>query len=759
MRAAALALISIVGLAACTDPLPRCEDAFKSKHYEDAAVRCDEAFSRSGSARALTLSAWARYQLKRDAEVAALAAKLRDDARAGGLLLVAGQVEERQGRTAAARELYRLAVEREQKAQNPTGASKAAYALFRSHWADTDLRAALQSARTALAEAEKAHDGPQATNALLAVAGTLLEVGDLAGARRSLAASRSLTGVGEQERAHLLFKEALLAQAEGLSPLAAARYRQVLELTAGGKLPELRVGASLNLLELSLESGALDEATRLLEDARKALPASARNAATALWHATAQLRRAHGELPAALAALDEADKLKPADGWRWRLALERGRVHEAAGQLEQAALAYADSARGVEALRAELQLDDLKAWLLARKREPLERLFLLQARGGDARAALETAERALARTFLDAHLASASGQSREADDDSAALRADSLRALFPTLRASPLVAPAKVSEVLSALQQELALVYVEAQGTLWLLLVWRGEVTLHALGALADVSPWVDRLRQNPDDAQAAAELGTHLFPAPAKAALASRKGDARAVAVAGNGAVARLPFAALKVDGQYLAERVVLCGVPSLTALRAIRASQKQGPSGTEPVVLADAGGDLPAARAEAALLRERLHARALLGAEATRAAFLAAANASLLHLAVHSGLSPRGAWLSLAGGNVWADEVLDARVRPRTVVLSSCASAATARDEMWGSLAAAFLAAGTRTVIASLWSVNDEDTRRFMEELYRSSPSFNPAAALARAQRALIRDGLPPSRWAAFLAVGDCT
>jgi len=81
----------------------------------------------------------------------------------------------------------------------------------------------------------------------------------------------------------------------------------------------------------------------------------------------------------------------------------------------------------------------------------------------------------------------------------------------------------------------------------------------------------------------------------------------------------------------------------------------------------------------------------------------------------------------------------------------------AATPGEEMWGSLSSAFLAAGSRTVIASLWSVNDEDTRRFMVELYRSPPTLNPAAALARTQRALIRDGQPPSRWAAFLALGD--
>jgi CHAT domain-containing protein len=145
------------------------------------------------------------------------------------------------------------------------------------------------------------------------------------------------------------------------------------------------------------------------------------------------------------------------------------------------------------------------------------------------------------------------------------------------------------------------------------------------------------------------------------------------------------------------------------------------------------------------------------------TREAFQQAAGASVLHLALHSGISPRGAWLTLAQGELWADELLGRRVRPRTVVLSSCASNATPGDEMWGSLSSAFLAAGSRNVIASLWSVDDATTRAFMAELYRDfhrpsgSLRTQPPAALARAQRAFIHQGLPPSRWAAFLALGD--
>jgi CHAT domain-containing protein/tetratricopeptide (TPR) repeat protein len=99
--------------------------------------------------------------------------------------------------------------------------------------------------------------------------------------------------------------------------------------------------------------------------------------------------------------------------------------------------------------------------------------------------------------------------------------------------------------------------------------------------------------------------------------------------------------------------------------------------------------------------------------------------------------------------------------------VVLSGCD---TGRGEVRASegvlgLQRALFVAGARTVVMSLWSVDDQDARAFMAELYhaRFNHGRDTADAIRDASLAIIRrlrkEGVvpDPSRWAAFVAVGD--
>ena len=75
------------------------------------------------------------------------------------------------------------------------------------------------------------------------------------------------------------------------------------------------------------------------------------------------------------------------------------------------------------------------------------------------------------------------------------------------------------------------------------------------------------------------------------------------------------------------------------------------------------------------------------------------------------------------------------------------------------------AFQIAGARTVIMSLWSVEDEATRGWMHALYegRLKRRLNTANAMREASLSVLRDrraaGQPtaPFYWAAFVAAGD--
>src|SRR4030095_958313 len=104
----------------------------------------------------------------------------------------------------------------------------------------------------------------------------------------------------------------------------------------------------------------------------------------------------------------------------------------------------------------------------------------------------------------------------------------------------------------------------------------------------------------------------------------------------------------------------------------------------------------------------------------------------------------------------SVTPGEIVAGRIGPRLTVLASCASGVRPGRQMWGSLGAAFLAAGSRAVLASLWSIEDEQARELVLRFYAEGGAADPLGALARAQRVAIRRGQSPIYWAPFVLFG---
>lgn len=184
--------------------------------------------------------------------------------------------------------------------------------------------------------------------------------------------------------------------------------------------------------------------------------------------------------------------------------------------------------------------------------------------------------------------------------------------------------------------------------------------------------------------------------------------------------------------------------------------------------------GANLPAAREEVREISKIFPAgRALIGDNATKSVLQDAKNLDrrVLHLATHGVLDsarPDNSYIQLAGtgeasrlsvGEVYG---LDLN-RVDLVTLSACQTALGERNPDGGeisSLAQAFSAAGTPSVIASLWSVEDDSTRRLMEAFYKAfAAGASKAEALQAAQKQLLAD--PKSRhpfyWAPFELMGD--
>jgi len=137
-------------------------------------------------------------------------------------------------------------------------------------------------------------------------------------------------------------------------------------------------------------------------------------------------------------------------------------------------------------------------------------------------------------------------------------------------------------------------------------------------------------------------------------------------------------------------------------------------------------------------------------------------------LHFASHATLEGERPWrsaLKLRAGDpidITAADIARSRLRARLVTLSTCRSAdgRVLSGEGVQGLAGAFLVAGVPAVVATLWPVDDESTRRFMRRFYGHLANGDPIAeALARAQADLRRDPerRAPYHWAGFVVIGD--
>jgi CHAT domain-containing protein len=131
-------------------------------------------------------------------------------------------------------------------------------------------------------------------------------------------------------------------------------------------------------------------------------------------------------------------------------------------------------------------------------------------------------------------------------------------------------------------------------------------------------------------------------------------------------------------------------------------------------------------------------------------------------LHFATHARVIERPAersCLRLHGGNLDLAAVRALRLRAEVVTLSACETALGRRMRGEGvvGLTHAFLSAGARGVVASLWKVEDRATAEFMEAWYRRlGAGVPPARALHETRIAYFAAGAHPSVWAGFVLVG---
>ena len=257
------------------------------------------------------------------------------------------------------------------------------------------------------------------------------------------------------------------------------------------------------------------------------------------------------------------------------------------------------------------------------------------------------------------------------------------------------------------------------------------------------------------------------------------------------DGPLCLAPFSALS-------ESIRIRTAPSLASLRLITDSPEDYHSKNEALLVGDPCvkqvtnkwgepkfKELKYARREVDMIGDILKIQPLTGPKATKNKVLERiASAALVHIAAHGRaetgeivLAPNAEWendpiiLKIAGSKVKIpkeiyymlkmSDVLTVRLRARLVVLSCCHSGrGEVKSEGVVGIARAFLAAGARSVLASLWAISDEATMEFMKSFYQHlTDGETTSVALHQAMNTLRNSEkfCAVKYWAPFVLIGD--
>jgi CHAT domain-containing protein len=590
------------------------------------------------------------------------------------------------------------------------------------------------------------------------IARTLRELGDLRGAARELAQALEidnalLTASALDERARLR-----LARGESKRAIEDLRAADAGYAALGVDMPRIATNTALSTALLA--RGETAEAARIADLAIGLESRIRVKSANPEWRASF-LSTTYSPYEARIAAELAGNEKNPENIWRAFQIAVRVRERAMAEQLAASAPDPGQENGALETLRAKLtaQLGRLEA--------------RLQRSGPGDAVAIELRRVAeVTRAELDGLVANAPATT------------------------SALALPESLEKLQALLPEDLAVLgfFTGDRATeAWLLTrhELRHARTAGATALEAELDDFVDELRRSPDD-----RPGSRLS--------ASLLGNllegitARRLVIVPDGPLNALPFAALPLPGrrgQQLIDRFVISASPSLAQALTVVAAPANRPSRvvvvSDPVYsradrrLSISGVETTArlrdSRSLARLPYSAIEARAvanafgpgetidLSGFDATSTKVLALEKMPLrvLHFATHARgatapedsalfLSRFGAdGLPLARTALTADDIARSRLHADLVVLSGCATG-EGRELRGGGvlgLTHGFLANGSRSVIASLWPIEDAPTARFMEEFYAAYRNSGRAAEALRIAQLRTRNGPAKAVWSSFV------
>jgi CHAT domain-containing protein len=599
---------------------------------------------------------------------------------------------------------------------------------------------------------------------------------------RRVRALEGRTRVSSPRQRHvILFDAASAAMDQALPEVALPLANELLQVDFAWGDPA-GLSATYRLRALAHDRlGRHDDADSDLAEAKLWLARSAADnprlaqheaTAAAMEGEIASLRQPARAIPALDAALDHfvsarrQTRLPP-------LYLFRGRAHAALGQDAEAERDFQRGIEAFEAMRRSLA-PERQVSFFDQTWDLFDEMIALEVRRGSVESALAYGERARARQLLEALAGPASLPVRT-------------RAALET--AWQPMTPAELQRHLPA---GTAIVYYTVLEHR--LLAWRldreacrlFETPLPAAELRRIVGRYRTALERPDPEARESLEALSETLGRILLRPLSGLRDESTALLFVPDDVLQRVPFAALRNPrtGRYLVADHAVGLAPSGTVF--VRASAAAGLRG-EPRVLVVGNplveksdgaprADLPQAEAEAAEIAALYPAaESLTRGAATRARFLdRLAQQDVIHFGGHAVSDSQVYSLSHllltpeagvpGSGDLFIHEIPRRQLqRTQLVVLAACRTGAgpLSRGEGVLSLARPLLAKGVPAVVASLWDVDDEASRRVFVAFHRAyRETGSPMGALRRAQLAMLGDPdvrlRHPSLWAPYVAIG---
>jgi CHAT domain-containing protein len=354
--------------------------------------------------------------------------------------------------------------------------------------------------------------------------------------------------------------------------------------------------------------------------------------------------------------------------------------------------------------------------------------------------------------------------------------------------------PVSLSQLQKDLQESQLLVeYVLDDPQSYVLAVTHGNVHRYILPSKGILETEAGQYRSDVARQKAGVEMGRKLFQQ--LFSPVSEYRSKREVIVIPDGELHLLPFEALVDGDNYVIESHTLAMSPSGTAHHILKDRERNMSDNSHPyvgvaawtrvnrsalqrVLRAVKGPEesqfipLPESKEEVETIGADLPkpSTILLGTDATETRFkqLPLDQYNVLHLALHGYAdlaNPDRSALAFApkkggedDGLLQVREIRQLHLQASLVTLSACNTGVGPVGEAGvNNLVTAFIDAGARSVVSTLWDLEDHATTELMTDFYANLKDETKAEALRKAQLVLLKEGFGPFYWASFEIVGD--